>query len=249
MTGGGAPDWVKPFFDTAATWWRRPEIRDIDRDRAAAIERLCGAGPKRVLELGAGGGATAAASADLGHNVTAVELSPVRAAFARELAEGRDVTVVEGDLYTVELDGTFDCVTYWNGFGVGTDDDQRRLLRRIATTWLGPGASLILEVFSPWRWARAAGHQEIVETRGGRLVNARDYDPVRSRFVDRWWPEGEEGEAITQWARCYTPADLLMLLETTRLEPADGDLLDSNTQVSAGLWDAWMYRVRLVATA
>lgn len=240
-------DWVRPFFDTAATWWGRPEIRETDRDRAAAIERLCGAGPKRVLELGAGGGGTAAATADLGHSVTAVELSPVRAAFARGFAEGRDVRVIEGDFYAVELDGRFDCVAYWNGFGVGTDGDQRRLLRRITELWLAPGGHVVLDVFSPWRWARAAGRREVVR-RETPLVNARDYDPVRSRFVDRWWPEGDEGRAITQSARCYTPADLLMLLETTGLEPAGGDFLDSNTQVSAGLWDAWEYRVVLVAT-
>jgi SAM-dependent methyltransferase len=101
-------DWVQPFFDTAATWWGRPEIRDVDRERAAAIERFCGPGPKRVLELGAGGGATAAATADCGHRVTAVELSPVRAGFARALAVNREVKVVEGDFSTVDLDGRFD---------------------------------------------------------------------------------------------------------------------------------------------
>jgi hypothetical protein len=106
---------------------------------------------------------------------------------------------------------------------------------------------VILDVFSPWRWARAAGRQEVIR-RDVALVNARDYDPVRSRFIDRWWPEGEEAKVITQSARCYTPADLLMLLETTGLAPADGDILDSNTQVSTGLWEAWVYRVRLVAS-
>lgn len=238
---------MKGFFDTAAMWWGKPEIRDVDRERAAAIARLCGDGPKRVLELGAGGGATAAATADLGHRVTAVELSPVRAGFARELAAGREVDVVEGDFFTVELDGRFDCVAYWNGFGVGSDADQRRLLRRMADTWLAPGGSVILDVFSPWRWARVAGQQETV-VRDMALVHARAFDPVLSRFVDRWWPADDESSAITQSARCYTPADLAMLLEGTRLAPVDGTILDSNTQVSASLWDAWMYRVRLVAT-
>ncbi len=242
----GADGWARSFFDTAATWWGRPVVRDIDRARAAGIEAMCGPGAKRVLELGAGGGATAAAAADLGHSVTAVELSPVRAAYARELAADRDVTVVEGDFYTVELDGAFDCVAYWNGFGIGDDADQRRLLRRVATTWLAPGGSVILEVFSPWRWARDAGRTEVVP-RDTALVHALDYDPVRSRFVDRWWQEGDEARSITQSGRCYSPADLLLLLETTGLEPADGDLLDSNTQVSAGLWHASGYRVRLVA--
>ncbi len=202
-------------------------------------------GRKRVLELGAGGGATAAATADLGHAVTAIGLSPVRAAFAREFARDREVTVVEGDFSTVALEGRFDCVTYWNGFGVGTDDDQRRLLRRIVTVWLAPGGSVLLDVFSPWRWARDAGRREVV-LRRRPLVNDRDFDPVRSRFIDRWWPQGEEGQAITQSARCYAPADLVLLLEPTGLALADDSIADSNTQVSAGLWHAYEYRVRLV---
>ncbi|MFN5457566.1 MAG: hypothetical protein ACK5BX_41150, partial [Bradyrhizobium sp.] len=34
--------------------------------------------------------------------------------------------------YTIELAGRFDVVCYWDGFGIGSDADHRRLLRRIA---------------------------------------------------------------------------------------------------------------------
>lgn len=44
------------------------------RARAAEIERFCGPGRKRILELGAGAGGTAAAMADLGHEVVAIEV-------------------------------------------------------------------------------------------------------------------------------------------------------------------------------
>jgi hypothetical protein len=38
---------------------------------------------------------------------------------------------IEGDFYETEPPGKFDVVAYFDGFGIGTDEDQRRLLRRI----------------------------------------------------------------------------------------------------------------------
>jgi len=99
------------------------------------------------------------------------------------------VNLVRGDFYTADLGGGFDCVTYWNGFGVGTDADQRRLLRRVSGTWLAPGGSMVLDVFSPWRWAREAGTVRRVN-HAVALINAIPYDPVSSRLVDTWWPAG-----------------------------------------------------------
>lgn len=67
--------------------------------------------------------------------MVAVEFSPIYADYAREhLKTKRSGTLesVEADFYTVELAGRFDVVCYWDGFGVGSDADQRRLLRRIA---------------------------------------------------------------------------------------------------------------------
>ncbi len=100
-----------------------------DREKAALIEEFTGDGTKRVLELGAGGGQGAAAAADLGHSVVAVELVPSLAAQAQRLAATREtgrMTVINEDFCTVSLDGHFDVVCYWDGFGIGTDDDQRR---------------------------------------------------------------------------------------------------------------------------
>ncbi len=36
-------------------------------------------------------------------------------------------------------------------------------------------------------------------------------------MADRWWRPGREAESITQSLRCYTPADLRLLLEGTGL--------------------------------
>ena len=83
--GKYSADWVKDFYDQTGIWWGPgSEIQEEDQARARAIERLCGPGPKRVLELGCGAGHTAASIAGQGHAVTAVDLSPRRIRQARE---------------------------------------------------------------------------------------------------------------------------------------------------------------------
>ncbi|WP_433578397.1 class I SAM-dependent methyltransferase [Nocardia brasiliensis] len=243
-------DWVQPFFETAPLWWGPQTVQEKDFQRADAIARLGGPGVRRILELGAGSGITAAVTADRGYSVVAVELSATRARQAAERVEGRDLRVVEGDFYTVELDGPFDCVVYWNGFGIGTDAEQRTLLRRVSGEWLAPGGRMIVDVFSPWKWARIAGELEY-DTYTIDLANSNDYDPVAGRFNDRWWPVGREAEALDQFGRCYAPADLLLLLEGTGLTAErmelDGVEILADQRYSARhpLWEAWEYRAVL----
>ena len=212
-------DWIERFYSLKSDWLGEPAtIWDYERARARTIERLCGPPPKRVLELGAGSGGAAAATADLGYDVTAVELSVLRAANARQHASqphSGALTVVEGDFYRAELGTGFDIVAYWDGFGVGTDDDQRRLLARIADSWLAPDGVALIDVFSPWVWARDAGKEKHALER--RVRGRLDFHPLECRFTETVWPEHDESLAVTQTIRCYSPADLALLLDGTGL--------------------------------
>jgi hypothetical protein len=40
---------------------------------------------------------------------------------------------------------------------------------------------------------------------------------VTCTAVDTWWDAAHPDEKISQWLRCYTPADLVLLLDGTRL--------------------------------
>ena len=124
-------DWVEEFYTRQSEWSSvySGNVSEGDRTRVAAIERLAGPGPKRVLELGAGGGQSAAATADLGHSVLGVELVAGAAANARYLAsQPRKGTleVVQGDFY----------------------EDQRRLLTRISG-WLKVGGCALIDIYTP----------------------------------------------------------------------------------------------------
>lgn len=242
--------WVKPYYTRAGEYWAPHGIEERERDRAATLPRLCGPPPKRVLELGAGTGETAAATADAGYDVTAIEFSPTRALHLRAHAQQRadqtvrgSLTALEADFYDVSLPGVFDVVCYWDGFGVGSDADQRRLLRHIASEWLAPGGSVLVDVFNPYRWAAEAGNELVFDrNHESHLYRQRrrfGFDFAAGCFLDEWCPIGDEtgvcdeSRAITQRIRCYNPADLRLLLEGTGLS--------LRATEGAGERDAWSY--------
>ncbi|WP_433479580.1 methyltransferase domain-containing protein [Spirillospora sp. CA-142024] len=173
---------------------------------------------------GSGYGATAAAAAKAGFAVTAVEVSDradLSGELVRNVAPG-SLTVHKADFYEVDLPDRYDVVCYWNGFGVGTDDDQRRLLVRIASEWLRPGGVALIDVFNPFVWARWDGDQEhrTPDAAAGydRELDERTlFDPVTCTAIDTWWETSSPDQRISQVLRCYTPADLGLLLAGTGL--------------------------------
>ena len=221
--------WVAEFYRLQSAWSGESDrpVHPFDRERAAAIAERAprASGSLRVLELGAGDGRTAVATAELGHAVTTVELVADRVASARRLAAeadgsidagGGSLRILEGDFYALALDGPFDVVAYWDGFGIGEDDDQRRLLRRIAG-WLAPEGMALIDIYTPWYWAAAAGQ----ERAAGKARHRYAFDADGVRMRDTYWLEDQPDSAVTQSLRCYGPADLRLLLEGTGLSLAD----------------------------
>ncbi len=255
--------WVKDFYSQAAVWWGQdPQAAGVHQARVETVARLCGGGCMTILDLGTGPGATAAALADAGHHVLAVELSPARARFARDLAtvpRRGSLAVLEADFYEMELKDRFEVVCCWETFGLGTDADQRRLLRRIAQEWLAPGGSVLMDVYNPagpardsgkeWRLAPLPGVPGSVE-----MLERCHYDPVQGRWIDEWQPTANPEHALAQTLRCYTPADLVLLLEGTglrlKLIEIQGEAIDvtANRRMTSASWFArdYNYLVQLV---
>jgi len=209
--------WVKQFYSKQHEWAGvcDGDVADPHRKNAAIVQRLAGGRIGRLLELGAGGGQNAAAAADLGYSVVAIELVPSGVKNAQKLASQPrkgQLRVIEGDFYEVEFAKPFDIICYWDGFGVGSDEDQRRLLKRMAG-WLQPAGFALVEVYTPWYWAGAAGRQISF----GNVMRRYDFDTSNCRMLDRWWPVGHEEETVTQSLRCYSPDDLRTLLKGTGL--------------------------------
>ncbi len=210
-------DWALEFYTKQNAWSGvyASTVTDEHRRKAAWIEELVGPGQKRILELGAGGGQVAAAMAAMGHEVVALEQAPTLCAQAQKLADAQPAnsfTVVQADFYTVELTGPFDVVCYYDGFGIGADEDQRRLLKRIAA-WLAPTGNALIEISTPWYAASVDGRGWTV----GQAERRYNFDADGCRWLDTWWPIGQPEQQVQQSLRCYSPADLRMLLEGTGL--------------------------------
>ena len=68
------------------------------------------------------------------------------------------------------------------------------------------------------------------------------YDPVQGRWIDEWQPTASPENALAQILRCYTPADLLLLLEGTGLRlkyiEISGQAIDvaSNMRMTSTTW-------------
>lgn len=229
------------FYTQAGIWWGNdPQSEGTHASRAEIIERQCGAGKKRILDLGSGPGRTAAHLADLGHDVVTVELNPTDAEYVRPLLQMERSGILEyyqADFYSVQLKGKFNVITCWQVFGIGSDADQRLLLDRIAQEWLAPGGIVLLEVYHPAGSMRDSGkewHLDALEGVPGSvaMIERCHYDPLHARWIDEWQPVEHPEDTLAQTIRCYTPADLLLLLEGSGLRnqhlEIEGEVLDVN---------------------
>jgi len=215
-------DWVKEFYRKQYEWadWRhRYDFDPAEHNpHVDAIRRLAGEGPKRILELGPGTGNTAAALANAGHDVVTIELQPMLAEHIAQLAErieAGSLRSIAGDFYAVDPGGSFDVVAYFDGFGIGSDDDQRLLLKRVAG-WLSSDGCALIDALTPWYFAKTAGNEEEFPE-GSGIRYREDFDADGGRMIEQMWREGHEDDAVTQSLRCYAPADLRLLLEGTGL--------------------------------
>jgi SAM-dependent methyltransferase len=211
-------DWVKTFYSAQNEWFGvyLGEVEESHRKRAVLMNQMTNVAAKHILELGAGGGQTAIALAELGHEVSMVELLEESVLHAQKLSHQMKVAVniQQGDFYTINYEQSFDLICYFDSFGIGTDADQRRLLKRIET-WLKPAGSVIIEVGATWYWAGIANGRTMDL---GACFRHYSFDVQHSKLVDSWWRKDDPETVVRQYLRCYTPVDFELLLQGTGLK-------------------------------
>ena len=223
-------DWVRAFYDSAAEWWGESWYEGENlQPRLERLERYVGKAPKNLLELGAGTGETAGFLAAAGYQISALDLSDKNYALLCQVAQKYPgVTPLQGDYYSAAVPGRFDAVCVFEAFGMGTDAEQRRLLRRIGAEWLAPGGVALVDVYHPFGPVRKAGTElsldRLEDVPGSVDMTERSYyDGVLGRWIDEWEPVGAPQNTRRQSIRCYTPADMLLLLEGTGLKIAHAE--------------------------
>ena len=146
----GAPRWVEASigrvggaarYDGIAEWYDREHAdSELGRAARAIVLRLLGEGPGRLLDLGCGGGAHAAAFAGRGWSVTGVDESEAQL----RLARARGVDAVRADAAALPFEaGSFDAGvsmfthTDVDGFGAALGELARVLKPRAPFVYLG----------------------------------------------------------------------------------------------------------------
>lgn len=220
--------WAQSFYDfqDELTGCYSDPIHPFHRERAAWL--WANYAGQTLLELGSGGGQFAVTAAQAGFEVTALEYRAAATALTHKLAQEQGVTLraVTGDFYLDDPGGPFDLICYWDGFGIGSDEEQRHLLGRLPG-WLAPGGQALIEVYMPYYWVKHAGYSR----RTLQYVQTYGFDAEGCRFTDTYAADGQEQ---TQSLRCYTPADLRLLLGGTGLhlqEAISGGQYDTQAQI------------------
>jgi hypothetical protein len=110
---------------------------------------------------------------------------------------------------------------------------------------LSSSGCALIDVLTPWHFARTAGDEE--EFPEGSGVHYREgFDAEGSRMTERMWRADDAADVVMQSLRCYSPADLRLLLEGTDLELAAIEpYVDQWYGEPAAIEDAMVYLAKL----
>ncbi|MDN4608780.1 class I SAM-dependent methyltransferase [Sporosarcina highlanderae] len=206
--------WVIPFYKKQFEW-----LRDIEDEMAVylqkdadTIEEQIGVKFETMLDIGAGVGSIARTLDARGISMTTLELVPELVEAAR-LRSSKTIDIHLGDFYTYEFSKQFDVVSYFDGFGVGTDDDQLKLLERMKN-WVNDDGSLLIDIYNPNYWRNIAAGKEMKIDDAERIYS---FDEAGCRMVDSWWHSENPDEIVTQSLRCYTVDEISTMCKNAGL--------------------------------
>lgn len=165
-----------------------------------------------MLDIGAGSGILARAMAKNGTEMTTVELVPELVEYAKSCSPD-SIAILCGDFYTIQLQQQFDVVSYMDGFGVGTDEEQLFLLKRIAG-WMKEDGCALIDIYQPSYWRKVNGQEMQID----EAFRKYGYDEENERMLDTWWHNDHPEDAVTQSLRCYTVEEISKLCQKAGLK-------------------------------
>jgi len=220
----GDTEWIKSFYDSAVEWWGESWYDGENlKSRLDIVKKFASVKDKRILELAAGTGETAAYFCDHGYSVFALDICRRNIEIMTNLQKERpNLRVAEGDFLKISLNEQFPTVCMFESFGLGSDKEQQQLLKKVSEKWLIPNGILILDVYHPFGPIQASGTKrelDKLENIPGSvdMTEYSNYDPIKSRWIDIWEPKNDKESRKIQSIRCYAPADFILLAENCGL--------------------------------
>lgn len=143
---------------------------------------------ERVLDIPCGMGRLSIPLAEMGCEVTGVDLMPHYVSRARRAAKKAGVRArfVAGDMRKIAFDSEFDAVVNWfTSFGYFSDADNALFLRR-AFAALRPGGKILLEVMNKsWLLSHWDSKRQ-KEVGNVKVANTSRFNRRTSRCIDEW---------------------------------------------------------------
>ncbi len=149
-------EWVILFYKKQFEWLRdiEEEMESYLNKEAEEIERQIGVKFESMLDIGAHIGSIARDLDARGIFMTTLELVPELVETAR-LRSSNTIDIHLGDFYTYTFSKQFDVVSYFDGFGIGSDEDQLTLLKRMKD-WVKDEGTLLIDIYNPNYWLTIA---------------------------------------------------------------------------------------------
>lgn len=207
-------EWVIPFYRKQFEWLRdiESEMANYLQKDAEQIEEQIGIEFETMLDIGAGIGSIARALDARGISMTTLELVPELVEASR-LRSPKTIDIHMGDFYTYTFPTQFDVVSYFDGFGIGTDDDQLALLRRIKN-WMKDDGFALIDIYNPHYWRTSAAGRKMKIDDAERIYS---FDEENCRMIDSWWHNENPEEVVTQSLRCYAIDEISAMCENAGL--------------------------------
>lgn len=168
-----------------------------------------------VLELGAGVGTIANEIAKQGKQVTTIEIVKEITDYAK-LNAPHNLEILCADFYPVELNRQFDTILYLDGFGVGSDEEQLQLLKRIHS-WLHEEGYALIDIYQPnyWQTITKKAMQPLGDS---TILRQYGFDEQYKRMIDTWWHIDFPSDKVTQNLACYSLKDIHELCQQADLQ-------------------------------
>ena len=210
-------EWVKEFYEKQNQWmnYSKKPVDEYDFEKVELVEKNLDKDKLTILELGSGGGQFSIAAAKKGHEVVAIELNKTMYDNSLILAKENNlenIRFINDDFYNVSPEKVFDAIVYWDGFGIGEDKDQIKLLNKYSG-FLCDSGKFLIDIYTPWFWSYASGQS----MEFNNIKRTYGYDAFNNRMIDRWISKENKNDFVIQSLRCYSPADLKLLLKNTTL--------------------------------
>ncbi len=123
------------------------ELSDVEEPDTQLMGAVAGLPAGRALDMGCGAGGTVLALAELGWEVTGVDIAPraIQAASRLLASKGAAATLLVSDAVRFRPDGQFDLVL--SSFALPATQEEQHTFYALAQSWLAPGGTILIKDF------------------------------------------------------------------------------------------------------